>query len=66
VFCIVDRGGREEPLACAATCAHDTVLVLAPLKLAAFNGAMPSPIDPLMTIMSFWMFCMLFAASWIC
>jgi hypothetical protein len=31
-------GGSVEPLACAVTCAHDVVIVLPPLKLAAVSG----------------------------
>jgi hypothetical protein len=66
LFYACGGGGSGEPLACAATCAHDVVVALPPLKLAVFSGVVLTPTEPLTTVMSLWILYIPFAVSWIC
>ena len=45
-------GGSVEPLACAATWAHDVRVVLTPLKFAVLSDVVPSPMELLTAVTS--------------
>jgi hypothetical protein len=64
--CWIDKDGNEKSLACAAICAHDVVIALPLLKLAAFSGVVLTSTESLTIVMSLWMLCISFAAFWIC
>lgn len=53
--CIGLGGGSVDPLARAATYAHDAVVAFILLKLVMFSGVVLNPIESLTTVMSFWM-----------